>query len=54
MASTARLNITALNQQFQPLVQAAFWGALAMAALLPVAAAAGGIVAGTLEKKFTG
>lgn len=45
------LNVQALNISLQQAVVPLFWGALAAALLIPIAAAAGGWVAGKIDTK---
>lgn len=40
-----------ITEKITPLVQTLTWGAIAMAVVLPVAAAVGNVVAGKIEKK---
>lgn len=54
MATVATIDVISLNRSLQPLVQACFWSAIALAALLPIAATAGGFVAGKIEKAGKG
>ena len=45
------LDVNALNQRITPLVQTLVWGAIAMAAIIPVATAVGSVVAKKIDKR---
>lgn len=46
------VNVSSLNLTVQAAIQAMFWPALAMAVIMPIAAAAGTVVAGKVVDKF--
>lgn len=48
--ATQSLNIQALTVTLQQAVAPMFWGAVALAVVVPIAAAAGGWVAGKIDK----
>lgn len=52
MTTTLHLDVRALSQAMQPLVQAMLWGTMAAAVIMPVAGAVGSVVSQKIEKKW--